>query len=348
MKVPKTKMLNQRSLEIFKHIVDAYVATGEPIGSHKLVEQLGLTLSPATIRNVMARLEEAGLLYAPHTSAGRMPTEAGLRFFVDGILEIGDLSESERVSIQDECTRQGYSIEQVLTKVSQTLSGLSECAGLVMAPKTETTLKHVEFLYLEPGRGLVILIAEDNTVENRIINLPLGLPQSALIEASNYLNARLRGGSLSAVKNQILHELTTHQGELDQTVCRLVEEGLADWVKFEETSSLIVHGQSNLLKNVNHVKDLERIKNIFSLLETKESLLNLLEAAIDGDGVQIFIGAESDLFRLSGCSLVVAPYKNLHGEIIGSVGVIGPSRINYRRIIPMVDYTAKIISNFIR
>ncbi len=341
-------MLNQRSVEIFKHIVDAYVATGEPVSSHRLVEQLGLNLSSATIRNVMARLEEAGLLYSPHTSAGRLPTEAGLRFFVDGILEIGDLSTQERLSIEEDCAKKGYSLEQALTKVSKTLSGLSECAGLVIAPKIETTLKHIEFLYLEPGRALVIMIADDNTVENRIISLPLGLPPSVLIEAANYLNARLQGGSLDQVKSQIHKELLNHQTDLDHAARHLVEEGLANWVKLEEASSLIIHGQSNLLKNINHVRDLEKIKDIFTLLETKESLLNLVEAAIDGDGVQIFIGAENDLFRLAGCSLVIAPYKNATGEIIGSLGVIGPSRINYRRIIPMVDYTAKIISNFMR
>jgi heat-inducible transcriptional repressor len=306
-----------------------------------------MSLSPATIRNVMARLEEAGLLYAPHTSAGRIPTEAGLKLFVHGILEVGDLSLSEQKIIEERCSGTGLGAEHLLEKATFALSGLSHCAGLVIAPKNDPILKHVEFVYLEPGKALVILVTYEGNVENRVIDIPKGLPASCLTEAANYMNARLLGLTLEDAKQRIEKELSLHRTELNEAAKHLIEEGLAKWVGTGSDVTLIVQGHSNLLNSIQHVEELDRIKRIFSILDTKEGLINLLDASIDGDGVQIYIGSQSDLFQLSGCSLVMAPYRNAQGHIIGTVGVIGPTRINYARIIPMVDYTSKVISRLI-
>ena len=343
----KLEELDKRSREVFRHIVDAYVETGEPVGSKTLSTRLGMSLSPATIRNVMADLEAAGLLYAPHTSAGRLPTEAGLRFFVHGILEVGDLTPQEQTEIDHQCKTTGKSFSNLLEDATKTLSGLSRCAGLVLSPKQDTILKHIEFVNLNPGRVLVVLITEDGVVENRIIEVPLGIPPSSLIEAGNYLNNRLVGKTLKEAKIQILGELEDNKSELNLLSSKVVEEGLAIWAGKGAATSLIVRGQSNLLQDVRHVEELDRIRALFEALDTQEGLLNLLDASIAADGVQIFIGSESSLFQLSGCSLIVSSYSLDSGRIVGAIGVIGPTRLNYNRIIPMVDYTAKLISKTI-
>lgn len=343
----KLEELDKRSREIFRHIVDAYVETGEPVGSKSLSSRLGMSLSPASIRNVMADLETAGLLYAPHTSAGRLPTEAGLRLFVHGILEIGDLTPQEQKEIEHHCKKTGKSLADVLEDATKALCGLSRCAGVVLAPKSESILKHMEFVSLSPGRVLVILITEDGLVENRIIETPPGIPPSNLTEAGNYLNNRLAGKTLKEAKAQILGELEDNKTQLDLLTSKVVEEGLAIWAGKGTTTSLIVRGQSNLLQDVRHLEELNRIRTLFEALDTQEELLELLDAAIVADGVQIFIGSESSLFRLSGCSLIVSPYSTDNGRIVGAIGVIGPARLNYSRIIPMVDYTAKLISKTI-
>lgn len=342
-KGPAVGELSERSREIFRHIVDAYVETGEPIGSRTISRRLGMNLSPATIRNVMADLEEAGLLYAPHTSAGRLPTELGLRMFVDGLLEIGDLTQEERDSIEVKCAAAGRSLPEVLEEASSMLSGLSRCAGLVVAPKTEQPLKHIEFVYLGPGRALVVMVTESGLVENRIIDLPMGLPASSLVEAGNFLTARLMGRGLEEARAEILSELESHRAELDALTTKVVEAGLATWAGGQKGGALIVRGHTNLLEDVTALSDLERIRTLFASLETKESLVRLLEAAGEAPGVQIFIGAENELFGISGCSMVIAPYRNSRQRIVGAVGVIGPTRIDYARIIPMVDYTAQVI-----
>jgi heat-inducible transcriptional repressor len=338
--------LNQRSREILRHIVEAYVDTGEPVGSRTLSRLLGQTLSPATIRNVMADLEEAGLLMAPHTSAGRLPTEAGLRLFVNGLLEIGGLSEEERRNIDGRCAARGRSLPQVLEEATQALAGLSRCAGLVVAPKTERPLKHIEFVHLGPGRALVVLVTEDGLVENRVIEVPLGTPPSSLVSAGNFLNAKLVGKTLEEAKAAIAAEVDANRSQLDELTTKLVEAGLASW-SGDKTGSLIVRGQSRLLDDVTAVTDLERLRALFEALETKESLIKLLDATRSGPGVQIFIGSENPLFGLAGCSMVVAPYQNSREQVIGAIGVIGPARINYARIIPMVDYTAKVVGRIL-
>jgi heat-inducible transcriptional repressor len=338
--------LNERSREIFRVIVDGYVATGEPVGSRTLSRRLGQNLSPATIRNVMADLEEAGLLYAPHTSAGRLPTEAGLRLFVHGLLEIGRLAEDERRSIESLCAARGKSLAQALEEATSALSGLSHCAGIVVVPTQERPLKHLEVVHLGPGRALVVLVTEDGLVENRVIELPLGLPPAALVSAGNYLNARLIGRTIEEARAEIEEEIASNKARLDELTSKLVATGLASWAG-GEGSALIVRGQANLLEDVTALTDLERLRTLFEMLETRETMLRLLDASKQGEGVQIFIGAESHLFGITGCSVVIAPYHNSREQIVGAIGVIGPTRLNYARIIPMVDYTAKVIGRLI-
>ena len=339
--------LNERSREILRHIVDAYMESGEPVGSRTISRRLAMSLSPATIRNVMADLEEAGLLYAPHTSAGRLPTERGLSLFVSGLLELGGLSKEERENIDGKCAAAGRSLADVLEDATTMLSGLSRCAGLVVAPKTERRLKHIEFVHLGPGRALVVMVTEDGLVENRIIDVPFGLPPSSLVEATNYMSARLIGRTLDEARFGVLAELEQHRAELDALTSKVVEAGLATWAGEKKGGALIIRGQAHLLDEVTALSDLERIRALFAALETKEAMVRLLEAADLAQGVQIFIGAQNELFGLAGCSMIIAPYRNSREQIVGAVGVIGPTRINYARIIPMVDYTAQVIGRIL-
>jgi len=335
--------LNNRSREVFKQIVDAYLETGGPIGSRNLTKRLNVDISAATVRNVMADLEEAGLLSAPHISAGRLPTEAGLRLFVDGLLEVGNLTEAERRNIDEQCAGTSKSLDSMLEEVTTTLSGLSQCASLVVAPKADSPLKHIEFVNLSPGRSLVIMVSENGIVENRIINTPPTLPASALVEATNYLSARLVGRTVEEASGEIIAELEAHRSMLDQLTSKVVESGLATWAGDSPGGSLIVRGQSHLLDDVSAVADLEAIRSLFTTLETKEEMVKLLTMTDDAEGVQIFIGADNDLFDMTGCSMIVSPYHNSSEKIVGAIGVIGPTRMNYAKIIPMVDYTAKLI-----
>jgi heat-inducible transcriptional repressor len=334
---------------VFRHLVEAFLASGEPVGSRTLSQRLPLTLSPASIRNVMADLETMGLLYAPHTSAGRVPTERGLRLFVDGLLEIGELAPDERVAIEARMTGSGRHLEEVLTQATSLLSGLSRCAGLVVTAKQDAPLKHVEFVSVAPGRALVIIVSEDGQVENRVIETPMGLPVSALSEASNYLNARLRGRTIDSARTEILKELEGERAELDSLTAKIVAEGLATLSQPSGTDDrvLIVRGASHLLDSVEAQADIERVRTLFEDIERKADLIRLLELAKDGDGVSIFIGSENRLFSLSGSSIVAAPYANAAGKIVGVIGVLGPTRLNYGRIIPMVDHTAKVIGRLL-
>ena len=339
--------LNERSREIFRRIVDTYMETGDPVGSRTLSRRLDRALSPATIRNVMSDLEEAGLLFAPHTSAGRVPTDAGLRLFVDGLLEIGSLTDDERRNLEGQCAGTGRSLEGLLEEATTALSGLSRCAGVVLAPKTESPLRHIEFVNLSPGRVLVIMVTENGVVENRIIEAPAGLPSSALIEASNFLSTRLVGRTIGEIHHVITAELEENRARLDELTSRVIESGLATWSGGEADGTLIVRGQANLLDDVTVAADLERIRTLFAALETKETMLALLDLADSAEGVRIFIGADNTLFGMAGCSMIVAPYHDTRQQIVGAIGVIGPTRINYARIIPMVDYTAKLIGRLI-
>lgn len=339
--------LNERSREIFRHVVDAYVETGEPVGSRTIARKLGGSLSPATIRNVMADLEYAGLLYAPHTSAGRLPTDAGLRVFVSGLLQVGGLDASERKAIDAHCQAAGRAPEEVLDQATGALAGLARCAGLVLAPKLEAPLKHIEFVNLKPGRALVVMIDESGNVENRLLEVPTELRASALVEAGNFLAARLAGKTVVEARSDILNELESGRAELDELTAKVVQAGLAVWSGGERDGALIVKGQSNLLNDVTALEDLERIRQLFSALEAREQMVRLLDLVNKAEGVQIFIGAQNELFGMAGCSMVVAPFQNAREQIIGAIGVIGPTRLNYARIIPMVDYTAKLVGRIL-
>ena len=341
--------LGERPREVFRHLVEAFLASGEPVGSRTLSQRLPLTLSPASIRNVMADLETLGLLYAPHTSAGRVPTEKGLRLFVDGLLEVGDLEPQERGMIEARMSGSGRRLEDVLTQATTLLSGLSRCAGLVVTAKQDAALKHVEFVQVGPGKALVIMVSEDGQVENRVIDTPVGLPVSALIEATNYLNARLAGRTIDTARVEILAELESDRAMLDSLTAKIVADGLATLAEPGGGADkvLIVRGASHLLDSVDAQADIERIRTLFDDIERKADLIRLLELAKDGDGVRIFIGSENRLFSLSGSSIVAAPYANAAGKIVGVIGVLGPTRLNYGRIIPMVDHTAKVIGRLL-
>jgi heat-inducible transcriptional repressor len=333
---------------VLREIVEQYVETGEPVGSRTLSRRLPIALSPATIRNVMADLTEAGLLFAPHTSAGRLPTEQGLRLFVDGLLQFGELGEEDREAITATLAASGRSIEDTLAEASTMLSGLSAAAGLVLAPKSDGgALRHIEFVPLGSGRALVILVSADGQVENRVIAVPPGVPPSALQQAGNYLNARLLGRGLADLRTLVAEELTANRTELDALSSQVVEAGLATWTGEGRGGSLIVRGQARLLADVTQIERLSAIQVLFERLETQETMLRLLELAETSDGVRIFIGAESGLFGASGLSMVVAPARNAANRIVGAIGVIGPTRINYGRIIPVVDYTARVIGRLL-
>ena len=343
--------LDRRSREIFRRIVDTYLETGEPVGSRNISRVLPMSLSPASVRNVMADLEQLGLIHAPHTSAGRLPTEFGLRFFVDALLEVGDLSAEERRAIeaQVKAATPGRTLENVLSEASQALSGLSRGAGVVLAGKADLRLKHIEFIRLEPTRALVVLVGESGSVENRLIDLSPGTTPSSLIEAANYLNAHLRGRSLSEARAELEKYEKDAQAELDKLTQSLVTAGLASWADAGDgrPDTLIVRGRANLLEDVTAAADLERIRLLFDDLETQRELIRLLGSAESGEGVRIFIGSENRLFSLSGSSLVVSPYHDSEQRVVGVLGVIGPTRLNYARIVPMVDYTAKVVGRLL-
>lgn len=341
--------LDQRSREIFRAIVEGYLETGEAVGSRNLSRIIPMTLSPASIRNVMSDLEAAGLIFAPHVSAGRLPTEGGLRFFVDSMLEIGDLSSGDRGRIESEIRASGTdkTLDSILAEASSLLSGLSHGAGVVVSTKANTRLKHIEFVSLDPGRALVVLVSDDGSVENRVLALPAGLPPSALVEAGNYLNARIRGRTLAEARLEIAAARDARQREIDELTARLVDAGLASWSGDATSRQLIVRGQANLLSNLDAAADLDRIRLLFADLETKRDVIDLLSRAEDGEGVRIFIGSENKLFSLSGSTMIAAPFRDGQQQLVGVLGVIGPTRLNYARIVPMVDYTAKVISKLI-
>ncbi len=346
------RMLDNRSRDIFRVIVESYLKDGEPLGSRNLSRALPLSLSPATVRNVMSDLEQLGLIYSPHISAGRLPTQAGLRFFVDAFMEMGALSEDERMVIdaQVAAAGDGRNLEHMLTEASQMLSGLTRGAGLVLAAKAEVPLKHIEFIQLEPTRALAVLVSQGGDVENRVVDLPAGVTHSQLVEASNFLNANIRGRTIAEARAEIGRIIKETQTALDALSAELVEKGIAVWAgqDGDVPARLIIRGRANLLENVSAQEEIDLVRHLFEDLETKEALAQLLDLAEDSPGVRIFIGSENKLFSLSGSSLVVAPYRDAESRVIGALGVIGPTRLNYARIVPVVDYTAQVISRMIR
>ncbi|PNG25760.1 heat-inducible transcriptional repressor HrcA [Methylocella silvestris] len=343
--------LNERSREIFRQIVDSYLAYGEAVGSRQVSKLLPTPLSPASVRNVMQDLEEIGLIYAPHTSAGRLPTELGLRFFVDAMLELGDVGPGEREQIEAQVRASAHEqpLEGVLGDAMSLLSGLTRGAGVVVTMKEDARLKHIEFVRLEPERALAVLVADDGSIENRILHIPPLLPPSALVEAANFLNARIRGRTLVEVRGEIEASQKAAERELGELTARLVDAGLASWADSSGGGpQLIVRGQANLLQDLTAIEDLERIRLLFADLETKKDVIDLLSRADSGEGVRIFIGSENKLFSLSGSSMIAAPFHDEHQRIVGVLGVIGPTRLNYARIVPMVDYTSKVVSRMLQ
>jgi heat-inducible transcriptional repressor len=341
---PTLAELDSRARDIFRRVVESYLQTGEPVGSRTL-SRGGIQLSPASIRNTMQDLTELGLLGAPHISAGRLPTHAGLRLFVDGLMELGDVADADRREIETRLAGRGRSFEDMLNEASVLLSGLAGGAGIVVTPVREAGVKHVEFVSLGVGQALAVMVFEDGAVENRLMQLPPGVTPSALQEAGNFLNARLRGKTLAEAGQDIRLELDHARRELDVAAARLVEEGLAVWGGGEgRDRSLIVRGRANLLADSDTLEDLERVRMLFDDLEQKEQLIGLLDGVSEAQGVRIFIGAETRLFSLSGSAVIAAPYMSGQKKLLGAIGVIGPTRLNYARVIPLVDYTARVLS----
>ena len=341
---PTLAELDSRARDIFRRVVESYLQTGEPVGSRTL-SRGGIQLSPASIRNTMQDLTELGLLGAPHISAGRLPTHAGLRLFVDGLMELGDVADADRREIETRLAGRGRSVEDMLNEASILLSGLAGGAGIVVTPVREAGVKHVEFVSLGTGQALAVMVFEDGAVENRLMQLPPGVTPSALQEAGNFLNARLRGKTLAEAGQDIRLELDHARRELDVAAARLVEEGLAVWGGGEgRDRSLIVRGRANLLADSDTLEGLERVRMLFDDLEQKEQLIGLLDGVSEAQGVSIFIGAETRLFSLSGSAVIAAPYMTGQKKLLGAIGVIGPTRLNYARVIPLVDYTARVLS----
>src|SRR5256885_5052723 len=328
--------LSERSRDIFRQIVESYLATGEPVGSRNISRLIATPLSPASVRNVMSDLEQLGLVYAPHTSAGRLPTELGLRFFVDALMEIGDLGESDRREMEAKVAAAGKSLDAVLNEASGMLSGLTRAAGVVLTAKSNVRLEHIEFVRLEPERALVILVADDGQVENRIISVPMGLPAASLTEAANFLNAHVRGCTLAEAKVELEKARAVAQTELDQLTQKIIAAGLASWSGGEsDERKLIVRGAAHLLDDLKAVEDLERVRLLFDDLETKLGVIDLLGRAERAEGARIFIGSQKQLFSPSRSSPLVAPYRPGARRLVRGLGVSGPARPHYPRGLPL-------------
>ena len=348
--IENTKILNEmndRSREVFRRVVESYLETGDPVGSRTLTRAMSERVSAATIRNVMQDLEYFGLLDSPHTSAGRVPTQLGLRMFVDGLMEVSQLTIEDREAIDATTSGNEPGVGSLLDRVGQARSGITHGASLVLTPKHEAPIRHIEFISLGADRALVVLVFADGNVENRVFTPPVGHTPSAMREAGNFLNALAEGQTLSSLRTILKKDIDRRRRELDAAARDLVESGLAVWENPGESHErLLVRGRANLLEQTDE-EDLDRIRSLFDDLERKRDIAEFLELAEDGDGVRIFIGSENKLFSLSGSSLVVSPYMNADRKIIGAVGVIGPTRLNYGRIVPIVDYTAQLVGRML-
>ena len=342
--------LDSRSRKILQYVVESFLETGNPIGSKTLSKQISPSLASATIRNVMSNLEGLKLLKSPHVSSGRIPTEHGLQLFVDGLLQIGDISSEEKKNIEALSAGMGKSLKDILSETSNALSGLSNCVSLVMAPTFERALKHIEFVPMDANRALVVTVDTLGLVENRLIDIPKGTPLSNLIEASNFLNSRIVGATLEEAKNKIEEELILHKKEIDIISEKVITAGLAVKSGNLNHTSLILTGKNNIYNDVNTEDDFKKINELFEKIEQGKTLSELLKNSVSGTGVHVFIGADNKLFDYSGCSMILAPIraKNNKAKTLGAIGVIGPIRVNYGRIIPMVDFTAKVISKLFK
>lgn len=340
--------LNDRSREVFRRVVEGYLETGAPVGSRTLTRTLSEQVSAATIRNVMQDLEYLGLLDSPHVSAGRVPTQLGLRMFVDGFLEMGELTASDKQSLDDTLGSNVGDVAVALDRIGAALSQATHGASVVLAPKRDAPIKHIDFVSLAPDRALVVLVFSDGHVENRLFQPPPGHTPSAMREAANYLNAHLADRTLGSLRHEMQREVEQRRAQIDEIANHLIEAGLAVWDSDgKDDGRLIVRGRANLLSDTAEAEELERIRLLFDDLERKRDIAEFLELAETGDGVRIFIGSENKLFSLSGSALVVSPYMNADRKIVGAVGVIGPTRLNYGRIVPIVDYTAQLVGKLI-
>ncbi len=340
--------MNARSREVFRRVVEGYLGSGAPVGSRSLTRDMSEKVSAATIRNVMQDLEYLGLLDSPHVSAGRVPTNLGLRLFVDSLLEVSPLEVSDRQKLDSTLGSNERDVSSLLEQVGGALSGVTQGASLVLSPKHEAAIKHIEFVSLGPDRALVVLVFADGHVENRLFTPPRGMTPSAMREAANYLNSMIEGMTVSTLLARFRDEIKRNRREIDSLATQLVEQGLAIWDhEGEPQERLIVRGRSNLLDDGAGAEDIERIRTLFDDLERKRDIAEFLELTEQGEGVRIFIGAENRLFSLTGSTLVVSPYMNEDRQIIGAVGVIGPTRLNYGRIVPIVDYTAQLVGRML-
>ncbi|NEX48088.1 heat-inducible transcriptional repressor HrcA [Pseudotabrizicola algicola] len=340
--------MNDRSREVFRRVVEGYLTNGEPVGSRSLTRSMSEKVSAATIRNVMQDLEYLGLLDSPHVSAGRIPTQRGLRMFVDGLLEVGAVAQEDREKIDATLGSSDNDVASLLDQVGSALSGITRGASLVLSPKREAPIKHIEFVSLSPERALVVLVFADGHVENRLFTPPPGQTPSSMREAANFLNALAEGRTLSDLRRTMTQDIDRHRQEIDVLARELVESGIAIWENSgTQGERLIVRGRANLLEAATEGPEIERIRSLFDDLERKRDIADFLELTETGDGVRIFIGSENKLFSLSGSSLVVSPYMNADRKIIGAVGVIGPTRLNYGRIVPIVDYTAQLVGRLV-
>ena len=341
------KELSDRSKKILKGVVESYLQSGNPVGSETISKITGINISSSSIRSILAKLQEENLLYAPHVSSGRLPTDKGMRFFVDGLLEFGRLTKNEQDNIKNRCRSRGSSFNEVLDEASKTISGLSNCAGIVVAPKFQNKIKHIDFIRLNEKQIMSIIASEDGLVENRILDSKNIYQDTTLTQVSNYLNGNFVGKTLEEIKSKISNEIKSSKTQLDNLSKKLVKEGIIEIAPKLEAPYIFLHGQSSLLEKDLISKDIDNIRNLFDDIENKSNFLNIIENTSKAHGVQIFIGSQNLLFKHSGLSMVMAPYKNKEQKIIGAIGVVGPTRLNYAKIVPLVDYTSKIIGRMI-
>ena len=344
--------LNEGSLEVFRWVVENYLSSGDPVGSRTLTRSMTERLSAATVRNVMQDLEHLGLLDSPHVSAGRIPTQQGLRLFVDSLLEVGSVANEDREVMDAALATGEKDVSALLDHVGATLSAITRGASVVLSPKQDAAIRHIEFVSLAPDRALVVLVFANGHVENRMIVPPPGQTPSSMREAANFLNSLAEGRTVAELRRTIVQDIARRRQEIDSLARELVESGVAVWQADDDhperlPERLIVRGRSNLLAETSEVQDIDRIRHLFDDLERKRDIADFLELTEGGEGVRIFIGSENKLFSLSGSSLVVSPYMNADRQIIGAVGVIGPTRLNYGRIVPIVDYTAQVIGKLL-
>ena len=340
--------LTDRTKQIFKTVVESYLETGSPSGSETVLKKAGLDISSASVRNILSNLQKEGLLFSPHTSAGRVPTEKGMRFFVDGLLEFGRISKSEKENIEQLSSSKSKSYQEVLDEASRAISGLSNYAGIVIAPKYQKNLKHLEFIRLNQTQVMSILAYENGEIENRIIEDRGRFTNSQLLQTSNYLSDKFKNKNINEIKKIIEDEIINTRSSLEQISRKLVEKGIVEIEPKINNPYIFLHGQSKLLKDEIISKDLDEIRQLFDEIENKTTFIDILENAGKAKGVQIFIGSKNFLFKHSGLSMVMAPYKNREQKIVGAIGVVGPTRLNYSKIVPLVDYTSKVIGKVVK